>query len=605
VNTVAWQVCTPPIQTSNRLRVAALASTISVLTAVGVFLLPLLFPPSHPSLSAAYTAGFNNRIAAVAAALISVLSFVLAWKFDFSISLTEDRDGEPIPLWLVISCVAACAAFTAALGYLLCRAQAASIDNRYFLEYMDDVSRYHQRIYVDFSFVYGPLLLHFPLLVHSLLRPLHIGIEGSYYVALTIATILGLILLWTTLECLPLNRKVKSITLCMFAIMSMCPVMGLNYTLLRFLAPFSTLLFASRIKNPLLIALAFVFGETLLLGISPELGFAFAIGACFYAVCMATKHGPAWILVAVAPLLAMGTFLSVVQPNYLESIRKFSQGDFNLIVEPLGYVILFLIATVWLVPRMVAGAFRQRRPQAVLLASLFVVCLGLLPPAFGRCDPLHVFFNGAGIFVLASVAICGYSENLRRVWFFCLACSLAWMQFVNLMRRPDALKAFGFHTLELQQNWIDVSRLESVVGDAKISVPFWVPLGVETELKQSGHFMPDRECFNLIVTNPVAEKERAARMDLAQWALVPKEDPRYRETQSTTSPILGIGYNFYPRRREPYVYGAILMKELQTRWTRVSTVGDWIVYRQNAQIGQPQLSALYRLRYARREPARP
>jgi hypothetical protein len=565
--------------------------TIGALAAVGVFLLPFLFPPSRPSLSAAYTAGFNNKVAALAAAFVSLLSFALAWKFQLFPHRTEDPDRESIPLWLVISCVAASAAFTAAFGYLLCRAELASVDNRYFLEYMDDVSRYHQRIYIDFSFAYGPLLLYFPLWMHSLLRPLHIGIEGSYYIALTIADVLGLLIAWFTLEALPLSRKFKSTTLCMFAILSMCPVMGLNYTLVRFLAPFSTLLFASQIENPLLLALAFAFGETLQLAISPELGFAFAAGACLYALCMTARHGRAWISVLIAPLLGAGAFLWVAGPHYLDSIRYYSHGDLNLIVEPLGYIILFLIATAWLVPRMLAGAFRLRRPEAVLFASLFVVSLGLLPAAFGRSDPLHVFFNGAGMFMLASVAIGAYSGDVRKVWFFCFACSLMWMQFVNFMLRPDVREAVGLHRVVFQRNSIAISQLESIVGDAKISVPFWVPLGVENELKRSGHFLPDRESFNLLVTNPDAEKARAARMDRAQWALIPAKDLIYLETPSSTSRMLGIGYKFYSIRRKPYVYGAILIEELQTHWTRVATVGDWIVYRQNAQVGQSQRNA--------------
>jgi hypothetical protein len=301
---------------------------------------------------------------------------------------------------------------------------------------------------------------------------------------------------------------------------------------------------------------------------------------------MAAKHGRAWISAIVAPLLGAGIFLWVAGPHYLDSVRYYSHGDLNLIVEPLGYIILFLIAAVWLVPRMLAGAFRQDRPEAVLLASLFGVCLVLLPPAFGRCDPLHVFFNGAGMFMLASVAIGAYSTDVRKLWFFCFACSLIWMQFVNFMLRPDVKRAFGFDRGKPPQNWIDMSQLESIVGGAKISVPFWVPLGVENELKLSGHFLPDRESFNLLVTNPDAEKARTVRMDQAHWALIPAKDFLYRETPSNTSRMLGIGYDFYPKRRQPYVYGAILNEELQTHWTPVASLGDWIVYRQNAQIGK-------------------
>lgn len=563
-----------------------LALAIGSLAALGVFLVPFLFPPSHPSLSASYTAGFNNRVAALAAAFVGLLSFALAWKFQLFPNRAHDPDRRSIPLWLATSCLAVTAAFNAAFGLLLCRAEVASVDNRYFLEYMDDVFRYHERIYADFSFAYGPLLLYFPLWIHALLRPFHIGIEGAYYVALMLAHVIGLVVAWVTLENLPISRKVKAITLCLFAILSMCPVMGLSYTLVRFLAPFSTLVFISRIKNPLFVVLAFGLGEALQLAVSPELGFAFAAGACFYAICMTAENGLARILAIAALPVGAGLFLWIGGPHYLDSLRLYSHGDLNLIVEPLGYIILFLIATVWLVPRMLAGAFRQRRPEAVLLASLFIICLGLLPPAFGRSDPLHVFFNGAGMFLLASVAIGGYSGNIRKLWFLCFACSLVWMQFVNFMLRPDVRRAVGFAPKETQRNWIDTSQLESIIGDAKISVPFWVPLRVEDELKQGGHFLPDRESFNLVVTNPDAEKARAARMDRVQWALIPAKDVLYRETPSNTSRMLGIGYQFYPKRRQPYVYGAILLDELQRHWTPVATVGDWIVYHQNAPMAQ-------------------
>lgn len=585
---MASQVCTPtiqPIQQSTRLRVAALALIIGGLTAVGVFLLPFLFPPSRPSFSASYTAGFNNRVAAVAAVVVAALSFALAWKYRLypsRPSSAEDSDKGPIPLRLVIWCVLASAVFIATFGYLLCRADIALVDNRFFLEYIDDVARYHQHIYTDFSFSYGPLLLYFPVFVYWLLRPFHIGIEGAYYAALTVANILGLLILWLTLEAFPLSRKLKSITLCMFAIMSMCPVMGLNYTLFRFLAPFSTLLFASRIKNRLLIALAFFLGEILQLCVSSEVGLAFAAGACFYATWKTVKHGPAWIPALVAPLVGAAVFLSVAGSHYLDSMRKLSHGDFNLIVEPLGYIILFLIATVWLVPRMLAGAFRRRWTEAALLASLFVVCLALVPPAFGLCDPPHVLFNAAGMFVLVSVAIGAYSPAIRKLWFFCFACTLMWMQFVNFMLRPDVTKAVGFERSALPQNWIDIPRLESIIGDGKISIPFLIPFSVENQLKQSGHFIPDRECFIFLVGDADAEKARTVRMDRAQWALIPKKDPRLWETPRNTSPTLGIGYKFYPIRRKPYVYGDILFTELETHWTRVATVGDWIVYRQNS-----------------------
>jgi hypothetical protein len=563
------------------LPVFAVAAVIAALTCFGAFVLPFFFPPTHPTYGAAYTAGFNNGVATIATTLISVLTLYLTWRFDlFPRQFTSEYEAH-IPMWLLAISIALCTAFTGGLGWMLCKAELGSADIRFFLESMDDVIRYHEHIYTDFSFNYGPLLLYYPVWIHRLLQPLHFSLEGSYFVALAIAEALGQVLLYFTLESLPISKDVKLVTFLAFTVIAMCPVLGMNYTFIRFLVPFSTLLFATRTRKPLHLALVFFLGELLQLAISPEMGMAFGAGACFYGVSQWRQKEALWVLAVAAPPLAGGIFLTISGRSYLHSITKFSNGTGNLVIEPLGYILLFLLAVVWLIPQMLAARFKRDQSDATLMASLFVLSIWLLPPALGRCDLLHVFFNGAGMYLLASVAISSYPRAIRQLWFLFLSCSITWMQIVNFYVRPDfALAPKVIHSPSLRNDSIDIERLEAITGAEKVATPFLLPWRVEMQLKQSGNYAPDQES-DYISHDAESETARLHRMDTYNWALIPLADALKKETLVNTSGFLGIGYSFYPERRKPYIYGLILTKDLETSWTSTAIFGQWELYRHN------------------------
>ncbi len=559
---------------------------ISLLTGFGVFLIPFFFAPTHPALSASYTAGFNNRVAVVFAALAALLTFLLTWRYEVFPPSSAKKDRNPIALPALFANMAVCTVFTSFLGGILTRAQVAYNDNLYFLEYMDQVTTYHLHIYKDFSFLYGPALLYFPLAVQAVLRPLHIGLQGSYYVALTLMQLLGIVLLYFTLGALPLSKKIRTTTLCLFTICVLCPLLGLNYTLVRSLLPFSTLLFASRARSPLPLACLFFFGEALQLSVSPELGVAFAAGACFFAACRALREGPVFIPAILAPLLAVAAFIAMIGKAYLTSIAKFSSGCLNLVVEPLPYILIFLFALVWLVPRMLARAIKRREHDALLMSSLFVVCLALLPAAFGRCDPLHVFFNGAGLYLLAAVAINPFNEVARRLWFIGFEVMLVSMQAVNFaLYLPEIIRAATADIASFSQPSAsdlppEIIRFEKIIGKSKVSIPFRVPYTIESEFKRAGQYQPDPECFYIGIWDQTSETARIERMRTTRYVLLYASDQSFVETTQNSRIVVGFGFT-YPQRRQPYRYGALLYKELSTNWTPISESAGWILYRNN------------------------
>jgi hypothetical protein len=560
--------------------VAAFAAGIFALAAFGVFVFPFFFPPTNVSPSVSYTVGFSNRVAEVAAAFVACLTFLIAWRFRLYPRTTPHRDARPTPRYILALCLAACAAFNAFSGWLLARTNLTVIDARYFLESLDDVIRYHLRIYSGFNFAYGPLLLYIPIWIHTILAPFRIGTQGAYYTALVLMQCLGLLMLHATLRALQVPRSLRIPAFILFTLTALNPVLGLNYTPIRSLLPFSTLIYATQVKPARSLAALFFLAELLQLAISPELGFAFAAGACFYAIARAIQSGPVYLYAAAAPPAAALLFLAAFGRAYLSAVFTFSAGDFNLIIEPLGYILFFLLCLVWIVPRMLAADFRRGHPQALLRASLFVLSVALLPAAFGRCDLLHVLYAGLGIYILAICAIASWSSSARNLWLVLFAGVILWTHFVNYQIRPHLRQAAAIVFRHAPgPASIDIARLRAITAGQPVFVPVMIPFSIEQQLKNDHLYAPDREPFIINVAGPVAESAKVARMDQYSWALAPSHIHKFIGTPRSISGPLGVGYTFYPLRQKPHISGSIITSDLQNHWTPAANFGKWILYR--------------------------
>jgi hypothetical protein len=392
---------------------------------------------------------------------------------------------------------------------------------------------------------------------------------------------------------------------------------GLNYTFLRFVLPISFLVLAAKQSRPWALAACLFAGQAASLSLSPELGFAFAASSLAYAAYYFFIAGRTWLVAVVAPLAATAAFLLLVGPGYLRMIKLFARGIANFIVEPIPYILVFLFALVWLVPLMLTRFFREARPEAPLLASLYVFSVAMLPVAFGRADPGHVFFSGIGIYLLSLVAISDLQPYQQVTWVTCVVLVLTWTAFVDdhfywptlrarirydashwrddrLMRgvhasaeklSPAAEKycfsadASDFSDFEP----FDLKRLQAIVGNDPVALPLTVPLPVEAALKRSGQFIPtfyDREWS---VLDASAEDRQIKEMNASRWALLPKGPiAMYTETQDSVAPYLGhrLPYHSpYRKKREPYVIGRRFQENLQANWQPYADVGKYEVFR--------------------------
>ena len=130
-------------------------------------------------------------------------------------------------------------------------------------------------------------------------------------------------------------------------------------------------------------------------------------------------------------MLGAAVFLLLAGRSYLYMLHSFAKGALSLPVAPYPHLLIFLFAVVWLVPFAIGESLGSNEPISVRMAACYALGIGLLPAALGRSDPLHVFFNGAGLLVLSLAAIRSYPRSLRTAWLAALVLFIGWQQWVN------------------------------------------------------------------------------------------------------------------------------------------------------------------------------
>jgi hypothetical protein len=376
------------------------------------------------------------------------------------------------------------------------------------------------------------------------------------------------------------------------AIGAVNPLLGLNYTFFRFLTPMATLLFATRRPSLVRTMLLLAAGEVLQLGISPEMGFIFVFTTVVFAALAAWRRGVRWLTVAAAPPLGVAVFLLLAGPSYLRMLQSVAHGALNLPVAPYPHILIFLFALVWLIPLALGPMLRSEGPDGIRIVSCYVLSVALLPAAFGRCDPLHVFFNGAGILILSLVATRNLSPRLRHAWLAALLVFVVWVHWVNdrlyADRTADTLRLALTHNIHPDDldYVLDVPALEHEVGSAKVAIPIEVSLPVEEALKRSGHYGADYYAFFVDVMDPVAEAAKTASLNQSEWALVPTDpDEPFLETPANIDEVQGFAFPYPLRHPVPYNLGHLFFENLAANWTPVRAFGPYTLYRHTRAVG--------------------
>lgn len=578
---------------------------VFVATCFGVFVLPFLLPPHYVrGVSASNLAGFNNKISAVVAAGLATLVFFAGLIWPRLIGLrnvsgeeAEGRRGDErgrIQRSIVAAVVAVWGSAIFIFGLQIIRLGMRNLhDWGYFVTQVSMHEDFGRKLYTQIEFSYGPLLFYGPVMMRALLSPFHVSESGSFLATLVIESVVGLLLMVYVIEHVPMSRAWKTAIFVLFAVGMFVGNMGLNHTFFRFGMPLALLVMVSERRSAWAAALWIFGGQMVCLGLSPEIGFAFLASSLAYAIYLGFTRGVAWWLAVAAPIVSTAIFLLMAGAPYLRMVGMFSKGVYGFPVEPLPYVLLFLFALVWLVPVTLASFFRQRRLEAPLLAALFIVSLALLPAAFGRADPGHVFWNGLAVYLLSGVALSLESEWKQVVWGACLTIVILWMFNINRRVNWFEIRPVLYATAQEVRGELggkkpksaggeapgfDLSKLQAIVGHDPVATPDEISLSVENALRSAGQYTPSFYNFSMSLLDEDAEKLQIQEFNRSKWALIPAgAGYGYVERPEDLRNVLGWQLP-YRTRRPVYAVGLLFTKNLEENWKVAGRVGDYVVY---------------------------
>ena len=392
-----------------------------------VFLLPWYIPSPVASTSMSYTYGFNNTVAMVAmAALLAVLFLIFLQKkklagYDFAARALSRLlfDEKPAPntkgyrfSFLILFCLVA-AAHVIWYGFLTYRKFG---DYRFFVGRLD-LMALGFKPYRDFEFIYGPGMLYPAYWLHELTRG-GLSVDDAYLITLVGHWMVGMFLLYYAIGNL-CGRVNKTFVFLCIVITSLNFSMGLNYTLLRFIPPFASLIFLHRVyirdTRWSLPAVLRVGAAAFLLplanfSISPEMGVACLGGIVAYFIVLARTPLRVWAWLGVVPIFSLIATVAIFSSDYLDVFGSRLSGSEAVPVFPTLHFLLFGGAACWLLPQLGVLGVSERNQNGAFAMALLIACGLQLPTVLGRCDAGHIFFNGLGVLILF-LAVAQQLEN--------------------------------------------------------------------------------------------------------------------------------------------------------------------------------------------------
>ena len=545
-------------------------------TYAAVFVVPYRFPLREPVLSDTWTAGSNNQVAAIGLALVSVLVTAVCWYR--ASRVPEDSTEGQLSRAYLLGGVAAAILWTATLGALVARAHMYWGDEGYFLNQLRAGLVFHREIYTQFEFAYGPLLYLWPTAFIRALAPFGISFTAAYLVSLAAMQSVGIALLFYTVQALPLRRLFKACGFVLIAFGTLNTLLGLNYTLFRFILPMAAAVLLCRQRSVAWAALVAVCGEVACLATSPELGVAFGGSAIVYAIYRGVTGQRQWFLVGTAGVAGAAIFAALAGPAYFFTLGNMAKGGYNLLLTPAPQILALLFVVVVLAPLAVATVLRKSSNGALIL-TLYIAALGMIPAALGRCDAIHTFFDGIGMYLLAFVAMNDAPARRRRIWIIAIALVFVFTQGKNFRLYQYRL-GLVLRTNVVQEDWgFDEDALRRAIGDAKVTAPILAPQRVIDDLTRTAQYVPGYFCGWVGVWDREAEARQVAEMRRTAFALVAMTDPvepaPARDRQIHRMMQMGFAQH---ARRPDYIRGELLTAELKSNWIWRGRFGDYELY---------------------------
>lgn len=388
------------------------------LSFLGIFLAPYYFPVSGPNGSQSWEFGFSNTAAQGFIALMLLALF--AWKLFFEKSpdqalvrvLTTDEreDHSSIRSLLFTMGILQLMMVVILLTWYQLLPYSHYGEFTYFVQRVEEVIL-NRVPYRDFAFDYGPGMLAVPVFIYRIFNGA-VSVETAYVVTLILHYVVGFALLAYVVTRVRLRGYV-TLVFALLALPFINLTMGLNYTPLRFTFALAAIfgirhLYLFTQDKPrsrwLLLSLAGFLAPILTFAVSPEMGLALTIGLLVYFGWFIFGAERRFALLLLPAIAGVGAAVLLFPRAYFDSILSFGKGGASFPIFPTVHILGFLVAAIWVLPRLGVIAIRSEPGVAPWAAGLAVFFGLLILPATGRCDSGHVYFNSLGLFVLGLAA---------------------------------------------------------------------------------------------------------------------------------------------------------------------------------------------------------
>lgn len=388
-----------------------------VVSLLAIFALPA-FVPVPVSASPSYLVGFNNRVALIAC-LVSLLVGCF-WVRGVRVPPAEDVSqaedaaqagpGVRTLVWGLAVTALLCGAM-----YVLARP--GGVDEAPYLLTRLRLLEAGQRPYVDFEFLYGPMLLYVPLAIDRVMR---CGPFVAYSLAWTMYWLVGTAMLWSSVRAMRFTTRYAGAAFWLMwsAFLSSMLNYGATYTPMRQ----GGALFCMMVAHGLLVrrtrwsvAAFSLVATAVLFSISMEIGLAFQGALALYLVVTALSDGSwrqvrVWLPLGLQVVGAVAMYRGIAALHMLDSAKEFGGGsaDVPMLLTPTTLMVLVALFAGGV---MVIQRLRARQMVDARVAVMLVT-FALLPGAFGRADPSHVVLYGLG----ALMVMLWWAARVPRMW---------------------------------------------------------------------------------------------------------------------------------------------------------------------------------------------
>lgn len=443
--------------TWNRERLAGIArraadwSSVALILAVawyGIFDLPYSFPPEEPTaFSPSFNLGFGNRVA-VLTVVATIGVFCLRnwiWRqatpepvdtIFQAVSETRPTRLPSMPKSVLLLFVGIYIGLTSLLYVCIPRLDEYG-ETLCLLPRLELAYRFGLQLYRDIDWAFGPALFYLPQLFFVIGSFCGVSLDFSYLLCFEFVSILSLCALFYVVDLLRIKVAHRILVFSLLAIGGFNLTLGLQYLFLRYVISYATLLAFHRVSTRWAslnepraifrlcgIALACALVP---LSVSPEFGIAYVIAQVAYCAHRAVFVNRSWLYLILTTIVAFLIWL-LAFPNCLRLFMAYTKGGANFPVVPSVYMLIYLLSLFWLLP-ILGRVCVSRRPgvHVPLVLAWGVLVVATIPPSLGRCDVIHVFFNGLGAFLLTLVVLAKHRPRLFPGYaiFFLLAYGIA------------------------------------------------------------------------------------------------------------------------------------------------------------------------------------